>query len=263
MANKEYLITKLSFREDEKLIKDVFAYEYDGTTLSSGENQLRDWMVNRTNAGSQISIMTPNPNEKDKWVRGKPFTYNNGFYSWGNKLPKNITKRKTFVSYYHKDNQSDRTKYANLFGDLIVSKSVEAGDIDSDNSDGYIKQLIQKDFLADTTVLVVLIGAKTKCRKHVDWEISGALNLKVGGNNSGLLGIILPSHPDFGTGKATHNLMPARLDDNFKSGYAIIRDWTDDRVLMQSYIEQAFDNRTAKANERVNSRIQMEKDTCE
>lgn len=263
MANKEYLITKLSFREDEKLIKEVFAYEYDGTTLSGGENHLRHWMVNRTNEDSQISIMTPNPNEKDKWIRGKPFTYSNGYYSWGHKLPENITKRKTFVSYYHKDNQTDRTKFANLFGDLIVSKSVEKGDIDSDNSDGYIKQLIQKDFLADTTVLVVLIGPKTKCRMHIDWEISGAMNLKVGDNYAGLLGLLLPSHPDYGTGKATYGLMPPRLKDNFKSGYAIIRDWTDDRVLMQSCIEEAFANRTAKAEERVNSRVQMDKDTCE
>lgn len=263
MANKEYFITKLSFREDGKLIENVFSYEFDGTTLSNGENQSRDWMVDKSNKGFQISIMTPNPTEEDKWIRGKNFTYTKGYYSWEHKLPKNTTKSKTFVSYYHKDNQDDRTKFANLFSDLIVTKSVEDGDIDSDNSDEYIKQLIQKDFLADTTVLVVLIGPKTKCRKHVDWEISGALNLKVGGNNSGLLGILLPSHPDYGTGKATHNLLPPRLDDNFKSGYAIIRDWTDNRVLMQSYIEEAFANRTAKVDARINSRIQMDKDTCE
>lgn len=28
---KEYFITKLTFREDENLIQDVFSYEYDGT----------------------------------------------------------------------------------------------------------------------------------------------------------------------------------------------------------------------------------------
>lgn len=263
MANTEYFITKLSFREDEKLIRDVFAYEYDGITLSSGETQMRNWMVDRTNEGSQISIMTPNPNEKDNWIRGKVFTYTNGFYSWGHILPKNITKRKTFISYYHKDNQEDRKKFANLFSDLIVSKSVEDGDINSDNSDEYIKQLIQKDFLADTTVIVVLIGPNTKCRMHVDWEISGALNLKVGDSSAGLLGIKLPEHPDFGTGNHTYDLLPARFSDNLKTGYAVIRDWTDDRVIMQSYIEEAFKNRTAKANERVNSRVQMNKDTCE
>lgn len=261
MTNKEYFITKLSFREDKKIIQDVFAYEYDGQNLSDGEEHLRHWMVNRTVEGSQISIMTPD--EKGQWQRGKPFIYTNELFSWGLQLPNNITKRKTFVSYYHYDDQDYRTKFENLFGDLIVSKSVKMGDIDSDTSDEYIKQLIQKEYLSDTTVLVVLIGPKTKCRMHVDWEISGALNLKVGDNNAGLLGILLPSHPNYGAGKVTYDFIPARLADNFKTGYAIIRDWTDDRLKMQSYIEKAFSYRTAKSDERVNSRIQMDKDTCE
>jgi hypothetical protein len=263
MANKEYFVTRLSFREDVQLIRDVTVYEYDGKSLDNGATQNRQWMVNRITAGYQISVMTPNPDETDKWTRGDPFTYDGSYFNWPFNLPLNDTKRKTFVSYYHKDNQNDRRLFGNLFGDLIVSKSVDDGDIDSDNSDEYIKQLIQKDYLADTTVLVVLIGPKTKCRKHVDWEISGALNLKVGDGNSGLLGILLPSHPDYGTGNATYDLMPARLADNFKSGYAIIRDWTDDRVKMQSYIEEAFANRTAMAGKRTNSRIQMVKDNCE
>lgn len=261
MASKEYFITKLSFREDAKLIQDVFAYDYDGTNLSEGENRLRQWMVDKTNNGVQISVMTPN--DKGIWQRGKPFTYTNELFSWEKELPKNITKRKTFVSYFHKDNEDDRTKFENLFGDLVVSKSVHDGDIDSETSDEYAKQLIQNEYLSDTTVLVVLIGPKTKCRKHVDWEISGALNLKVGDTYAGLLGIKLPGHADYGTGNHTYDLLPARLSDNLKTGYAIIRDWTDDRVKMQSYIEEAFANRTAKEDKRTNSRVQMDKDTCE
>lgn len=263
MANKEYFVTKLSFRDDGRLIQDVTVYEYDGQSLDNDAIQNRQWMVNKVTAGYQISIMTPNPDEQGKWERHNPFTYEGGYFKWEFKLPLNDTKRKTFVSYHHKDDQNSRTKFENLFGDLIVSKSVEYGDIDSDNSDEYIKQLIQKDYLADTTVLVVLVGAKTKCRKHVDWEISGALNLKVGDSNAGLLGILLPSHPDYGTGQATYDLMPARLADNFKSGYAIIRDWTNDRVKMQSYIEEAFEKRSSMADKRINSRIQMEEDTCQ
>lgn len=262
MTKNEYFVTKLSFREDCQLIRDVTAYEYDGNNLGNGTIQNRQWIVNKVNAGCQISVMTPNPEEKNKWIRNNHFTYDGEYFRWTMKLPLNEIKRKTFISYYHKDDQQIKTKFENLFGDLIVSKSVEDGDIDSDNNDEYIKQLIQKDFLTDTTVIVVLIGPNTKCRKHIDWEISGALNLKVGGNNSGLLGILLPSHPDYGTGKVTHSLLPPRLDDNFKSSYAIIRDWTDDRLLMQSYIEEAFANRTAKADYRINSRIQMNKNTC-
>lgn len=31
----------------------------------------------------------------------------------------------------------------------------------------------------------------------MDWEISGALNYKVGDHYAGLLGIVLPNHPDY------------------------------------------------------------------
>lgn len=257
----DFCISKLSFVESSKLISEVYVHVDNNETIGLGEIRDRNWLVQQAYNGKSFCCITKT--KDGKWQKLCDFRFENGSFKWDGTLPKVLTRRKSFISYYHKDNQNDRTKFKNLFGDLIVSKSVEDGDIDSDNSDEYIKQLIQKDFLADTTVLVVLIGPKTKCRKHVDWEISGALNLKVGGNNSGLLGILLPSHPDFGTGKATHSLLPSRLDDNFKSGYAVIRDWTDDRVLMQSYIEEAFANRTAKAKDRINSRIQMNKDTCE
>ena len=263
MANKKYYITKLTFRDTERLIKDVCVYEYDGQNLSESEIQDRNWLVNKFNTGHQICEMKPNIEKRDSWIEGNQFNYENGYFKWGVNLPKNSTKHKTFISFYHNDDQEYRELFDRLFSDLIVSKSVEDGDIDSDTSDEYIKQLIQKDYLSDTTVLIVLLSSKTKCRMHIDWEISGALNLKVGDKNSGLLGIILPTHPDFGTGKYNHINLPPRLSDNLKSGYALIRDWTDNRVLMQSYIEQAFTNRDIKSEERVNSRIQMNKNTCE
>lgn len=263
MANKEYFITKLSFREDEQLIKDVTVYEYDENGLSEPETHQRQWMVNRINEGSQISIMTPDPNNKEEWMRNKPFVYEGGYFSWEFKLPLNITKRKTFISYYHKDDQMYRERFESIFRDLIVSKSVEDGDIDSDNSDEYIKQLIQKEYLTDTTVLVVLVGPKTKCRKHIDWEIAGALSSKVGGN-SGLIGILLPTHPDYGADKKyDEDNLPKRLAANLKSGYAKLYDWTDDRVQMQKYLEDAFKSKS-DTDKIVNTSIpQMQKNTCE
>lgn len=264
MPTKEYFITKLSFMDDQPLIKDVFAYEFDGYTLFEGENRMRHWMVNRSNEGSRISIMTPNPNKKDNWIRGEPFSYINGYYSWAFDLPKNITKRKTFVSYYHHDDQIYKEKFENLFGDLIVSKSVGKDDIDSDNSDEYVKQLIQKGYLSDTTVLVVLIGPKTKCRMHVDWEISGALNLKVGDNYAGLIGILLPDHPDFGPDKSYNPAnLPKRLAANLDSGYANLYDWTEDRVKFQQWLEFAFRRRN-DSEKIINKSIpQMSRNTCE
>jgi hypothetical protein len=256
----DYCITKLSLAESGLIDKILFYRDLGESLGDEVFEKNRNWMVQQVENGKTFCSIKRN--ELGKWNKIGDLSYDGNIFSWYI-VPKNITRRKTFVSYYHHDDQSYREKFENLFEDLIVSKSVEDGDIDSDNSDEYIKQLIQKDYLADTTVVVVLIGQKTKCRKHVDWEISGALNLKVGDSNAGLLGILLPSHPDYGTGQATYDLLPARLADNFKSGYAIIRDWTDDRVKMQKYIEEAFERRSSKSDKRTNSRIQMDKDTCE
>jgi hypothetical protein len=84
----------------------------------------------------------------------------------------NDTKHNVFLSYYHADDQSDKDKFEELFGDIFFNNSVGDGDIDDDLSTDYIKRLIQKGYLTNTSVLVVLVGKNTHKRKHVDWEIS-------------------------------------------------------------------------------------------
>jgi len=200
MSVKEYFINKLTFRESERLIKDVSLYESDSNVLSELGTQDRDFLLRIANSNYQLTEVYPDPNNKDKWERGNIFKFDNGYFHWGKQLPLNSTMHKTFVSYYHDDDQEYKERFERLFDDLIVSKSVEKGDIDSDISDEYIKKIIQSDYLTDTSVIVVLVGANTKCRKHVDWEIAGAISTRVGGN-SGLLGILLPNHPDYGTFK--------------------------------------------------------------
>lgn len=238
----EYLISKLSFREDCQRIDTIWAYPSDGLNLlDDGCSRTRQWLVNRFSEGCPVCALTKN--DKGGWTRGSQFTYAEDRFSWGHALPTNTERHKAFVSYYHRDDQNYRELFENNIGDLIVSKSVGDGDIDSDNSDGYIKQLIQKDFLSDTTVLIVLVGHNTKHRMHVDWEISGALNLKVGKKYSGILGLLLPNHPDFGNGWVYYSNIPKRLAANVESKYAIIRDWTMDRVKIQKYIEESFANR--------------------
>lgn len=114
MSNKEYFVSKLSFREDERLIRDVTVYEYDGSNLDAGTIQNRQWMVNKAMEDYQISIITPSPDKKNKWTRHDTFTYEGGYFRWAFKLPLNETKRKTFLSYYHRDDQDYRTKYENI-----------------------------------------------------------------------------------------------------------------------------------------------------
>lgn len=255
----DYCVSKLSLNENG-FIDNIIYCEDLGDSLGSNFERNRSWMVEQVSKGKTFCSIKSN--EKGRWNNIGEFSYDGKIFSWKN-VPKNITQRKTFISYYHYEDQDYKEKFKNLFGDLITHKSVEDGDIDPDNSDGYVKQLIQKGFLADTTVLVVLIGPNTKHRKHIDWEISGALNPKVGDKCAGILGLKLPNHPNYGTGNHNYSLLPDRLSDNLKSGYAIIRDWTDDRTKIQEYIELAFEKRNTSYEDRDNARLQMTKNTNE
>ncbi len=240
---KEYLISKLSFRDSEQLIDTVNVGLVTDNTVGSFETKDRNWLVDRYNSGHTIRGIYKNTN--GKWYRKGPFKIEGGYFKWGYSFPKNISKRNVFVSYYHNDDQDKRQEFDNLFSDLIINQSVKLGDIDGENSSDYISRLINQGYMKDTTVLAVLLGPKTKCRKHVDWEIGGALNLKVGDRYAGLLGIRLPTHPDYGLGTDYNpDNYPVRLAANLDSGYAILADWTTDREAMQDLIELAFSNRS-------------------
>lgn len=224
----DFCISKISFSTSENtIISEVIVHEDNDTTIGSGEVKDRYWLVQKAKAGHTFCCITKN--DDGKWYKLGSFEYTDRGFNWHGNLPENSTCHKTFISYYHYDDQESKTKFENLFEDLFINKCVQDGDINSDNSAGYVKQLIQSGYLNDTTVLIVLVGSNTKHRKHIDWEISGALDYRVGDKYSGLLGILLPSHPDYG--KATYNSanLPKRLAANAHSGYADIYDWTDDR----------------------------------
>lgn len=176
-----------------------------------------------------------------------------------------VSKHKVFLSYYHDEDQYYRDKFESDFGHLFISKSVNPGDIETDLSTEYIKRLIQEGYITDSSVLAVLVGPKTCCRKHVDWEISAGLNKKAGGY-SGLIGILLPEFPKTNDGKYYTDNLPARLADNVNSGYAVIYTWSwicesDNRV--KDAIEKAFNDRIDKSDKIDNSRKQLGKNLCD
>ncbi len=113
-----------------------------------------------------------------------------------------MTKRhKVFVSYHHANDQGYRNEFESLCGDVIVSRSVDIGDIDPNLKTETVRQKIRDEYLRDSTVTVVLIGGQTWQRKHVDWEISSSIRATQYNPRSGLLGIFLPTHPDFNSNK--------------------------------------------------------------
>lgn len=168
-------------------------------------------------------------------------------------------KHKVFVSYYHKDDQKYKNYIDNNFKDIIINKSVMDNDIDSDNSDEYIKRLIREDYISDSSVIVVLVGKNTKTRKHIDWEMYAGLRGSINGN-SGLVGILLPEMQRIDN-KYYYDDIPDRLADNIKSGYCKMYNWDYAIRNFKLIIDEAFENRIKLKNNIDNTRVQMKINT--
>lgn len=157
------------------------------------------------------------------------------------------TRHKVFVSYHHSNgDQPYRNHFENRFAnihDMMVSKSVQIGDIDPNVATETIRQKIRDEYLRDSTVTVVLIGPETWKRKHVDWEIGSSIRQTQYNPRSGLLGIVLPTYPRSDQTKYNPYTIPPRLYDNIKCGYASIYNWSNDPASVQKWIHEAFEKR--------------------
>lgn len=155
-------------------------------------------------------------------------------------------RHKVFVSYHHKNDQIYRDKFEELFAikhDIMVSKSVQIGEIDPSLKTDTVRQKIRDEYLRDSTVTVVLIGSETWKRKHVDWEIGSSIRQTQYSSRSGLLGIILPSYPRSDATKYDPYTIPPRLYDNINCGFATIHNWTTNATQVQKWIHEAFERR--------------------
>lgn len=156
-----------------------------------------------------------------------------------------IPRHKVFVSFHHED-QHYKDYFVDMMEGDIVDKSVEDGDIDDDNlSTETIRQKIRDEFIRDATVTVVLVGPCTWQRKHVDWEIGSSLRDTPRNSRCGLLGILLPNHPNYRLQNYALGLIPPRLADNCigHDPFARIYHWSSDSTYIRSYIHQAFNRR--------------------
>nr|VFK22835.1 MAG: MTH538 TIR-like domain (DUF1863) [Candidatus Kentron sp. LPFa]VFK35426.1 MAG: MTH538 TIR-like domain (DUF1863) [Candidatus Kentron sp. LPFa] len=159
-----------------------------------------------------------------------------------NLLYTNQTRHKVFVSYHHLNDQGYRNLFEGLFADIhdiMVSKSVQIGNIDPSLQTETIRQKIRDDYLRDSTVTVVLVGAETWKRKHVDWEIGSSIRDTEYNPRSGLLGILLPTYP---TNYFPYTI-PPRLYDNIQCGFAKIYGWSENPYEVQNWIHEAFQRR--------------------
>ncbi|MBP1488968.1 MULTISPECIES: TIR domain-containing protein [Acinetobacter calcoaceticus/baumannii complex] len=115
-----------------------------------------------------------------------------------------LSMHKTFISYHHDKEQDLKNEIIATFGgDHFIDKSVNDGDINTEISDESIMRKIRQDYIADSTVTLVLIGEETYSRPFINSEIQASL---WGDNPSGLLGVIRDELYDriFGKSSCTH-----------------------------------------------------------
>ncbi|PKN22581.1 MAG: hypothetical protein CVU65_14990 [Deltaproteobacteria bacterium HGW-Deltaproteobacteria-22] len=112
-------------------------------------------------------------------------------------------------------------------------------DMDETNSPAEFRGRLRLEYQADCIVVVVLIGEETWRMRAVDWEISAALRVIPNEPHKGLLGLLLPTHPDFGKPSYDFSRIPPRLYENVVAGYAVLGDWSDDPELVRDLILEA------------------------
>jgi hypothetical protein len=85
-----------------KTISELFIHSDKGDTIEPGEVRKRDWLVQQFN-NKTFSCITKTTD--GNWKKVGEFVFQNDLFIFDNTLPKVLTKRKTFVSYYHYDDQ--------------------------------------------------------------------------------------------------------------------------------------------------------------
>ena len=104
-------------------------------------------------------------------------------------------KRKVFISYHHLNDQvykQSLLKFNETHG-IFTDASVDTGKIDDSLSSQTIRQKIRDEYLANSTVTILLVGTETKYRKHIDWELYSSMIDGRVNKRSGILAINLPS----------------------------------------------------------------------
>ncbi len=153
---------------------------------------------------------------------------------------------KVFLSYHHELDECYKKIFELWFCNkcrTIMTGSVQIGDIDPYLPTETIRQKIRDEYLRDTSVTIVLVGALTWQRKHVDWEIASSIRDTAANPRSGLLGVLLLAYYEyhFGghRGKYNSRTIPPCLHDNIKAGFASIYSWSEDPNEVQNWIHKA------------------------
>lgn len=163
-----------------------------------------------------------------------------------------------FISYDGAD-EYFRTRFDDVFGRTFHYRYVTPSQMPGEDGAHYARELREKGYLNDETVVVVLIGPKAYSSKKVDWEVAAALDNSAA-RPAGLLAVRLPTHEDYQKPSVNPRRIPQRIADNLKSGFIKLYDWTESDREMESRLYTALKDARSRAHLANNARQLMERD---
>lgn len=154
-------------------------------------------------------------------------------------------RRKVFLSHYH-GHRDWTDAFLRDFGDVFIRRSV--GALRDDNlinscNPEYVMRRIREEYIADSTVTIILVGPCTHGRRYIDWEIKGSLKRAADGMPNGLLAIQCSSNPVHLPQRLAANWNPQNSDC-----YARFYRYPQSKDELRSCIEEAFASRSQRAN---------------
>lgn len=167
-------------------------------------------------------------------------------------------RRKCFISYHHAD-QAWVDYFENTFDhthDVFIARRLGSmpDDLIRSSDTSYVMSKIRTDYIQDSTVTIVLLGAHTWGRRYVDWEIQSSLRSGETAIPNGLLGIKLPSFGGFPPRMSANLLAPGALPDSNYAGHIPFPENLD---VLANAIEWAFQRRITHRNRIINIRDRM------
>lgn len=162
-------------------------------------------------------------------------------YTPGGLLGSLQIRRKVFVSFHHACDQAYRDAFAAAYSgtyEIFTDRSVVDA-YDSEDQE-YLRWQIRQNDIKGSSCTIVLCGAQTPVRKHVDWEIKATLDLQ-----HGLLGIILPTCARNAQGVW---LVPDRLADTVNNGFGKWILWSQ---LSPQHLKAAIEQSIACPTDRI------------
>lgn len=162
-------------------------------------------------------------------------------------------RRKCFISYF-KGDEDAVAKFIEDFGHLFIPRVVGTdygSDLINSNNSEYIMSRLRREYLADSTVTICLIGSCTHGRRYVDWELKASLRSGDVYKPNGVLAILLP-------GLTTADHMPPRVLDNWdhsdiEGSYAVCKKYPKNDNQLAAWIEDAYQRRSTHINKIVNT----------